>query len=164
MKPANGNPPYVWEQYNAVGCYPGINSHNRSVAARIFNELVFRLNKKSETADHRLPKYIVILPDRDLLMDINFNNFGIEKIIDDTLTWLAKNVDKTLRIRKEDMRKKQNGSLPPSIYPKVIWAKMLVRPFLKQVEKPFILSQCSKFNNRLERMTERFPNFHVMKV
>ena len=62
------------------------------------------------------------------------------------------------------MRSKRIGSLSSSAYPKVIWAKMLVRPFLKHVEKPFILLQCSKFNARLERITERFPNFHAMKV
>ena len=155
---------FMLKYFKAISCHPGIHSNIDSVIACIFNEFIHHMNKKSQSSEFKLPRYIVILPDKDILADINFNNFGIERIVDDAIHWLSRNVHRSIQLRREDMQLKNPGSVGSSSLPKVIWVNMLVWPFLKKVEKPFILSQCGKFNTCIERMVDKFPNYHSMKI
>ena len=157
--------PFLAEYYNTIPLYPSVSNSVCSSCGRIFNQFIEGLNKTGKDENiFRLPKYVLIMPDKDILANINFNNYGIENIIDKIMGWLCRNIDRTLQLRKKDIRGKCAGGMLSAAQPRLVWVKMLVRPFLKNVEKPFIFSQTSKFNFAIERVIARFPHTHVMKI
>ena len=113
--------PYIYEYYNIIVKYPGANSNIRSSIARIFNEIVTGLNERT-----RLPRYILIILDKEMLDSADHNNFGIQQILSELIEWLARNIDKTIDLRKEDVRLKRPGAINSSGEPRVIWTKMVI--------------------------------------
>ena len=62
--------PYIYEYYNVIPRFPAKNSNIRSTTARIFNEVVSGLNERS-----RLPRYIIMVLDKEILETADHNNF-----------------------------------------------------------------------------------------
>ena len=67
-------PPYLFEHYNIKGFYPGGSVPNGLNC--ITTALVEALNNNS-----RLPKMLVIVPNKDIITNIKSKNFGATKII-----------------------------------------------------------------------------------
>ena len=73
-------------------------SATKSVPARILNEIVDELNHE----DH-LPKYLIIIPDKNIIEYVNFGGFRCKKIFDKLLDWILININESINLRKEDL-------------------------------------------------------------
>ena len=86
-----------------------------------------------------MPKYIIFLLDKDLIEAVQFGSFGCKTIFEQTLNWLASNMEQVLKIRKDDLKSKRAGSLLEEDQPKIVWVKMVIRPFIKGTKKDMYL-------------------------
>ena len=114
--------------------------------ARIFNAFIEGMNSRK-----RLPKYIVLLMDKDFIINNNYYNYGASQVIESSLHWLAKQIHIKLRQRKLDLFDKKPGTLLIEDT-KVIWVKMIKRPYgcMQEFDRIFALRNC--FNNALENV------------
>ena len=151
--------PYLYQYYNVIPKFPGINSNTRSTIARVFNEIVTALNERT-----RLPRYIFIILDKELLEAADHNNFGVHRIITELIEWMARNIDKTVDLRREDIRLKRPGAIFSSGEPRIIWTKMTTRPMIEDPVKGFMFAQCRKLNEALVDSVMKFKHSHVMEI
>ena len=68
--------------------------------------------------------YIFIIPDRDIINSADFFNLGVSELLGITVNWLAKQLERLIDNRKEQLTDKRIGALS-LINPKIIWVKML---------------------------------------
>ena len=142
----NATPPYLHEMYNVTGAFTNPLSPIQPTIARMFNALVGALNDT-----HHLPKYIVVIPDMDILSTIDYYDHGVKELIEDNVRWLLKNMAKAVLRRYEDLHTKRPGSFLE--LPKFIWLKMLARPITDIIELKHVWSLKSKFNRVLDNFT-----------
>ena len=116
----NKTRPFIYEMYN-VSAWTG---SGKKCITRIVNALVAALNEKTI-----LPKYILMVIDRDIIMDTEKVDRGYWLLIEDQIEWVQKQITKVLTRRREDLKYKRAGSLPDSTEPKVIWIKIINRPY-----------------------------------
>ena len=102
-------PPYLYEFYNVSGHFQMRLSAVKGVT-RLYNALIEALNAQK----FRLPKYIVMVPDKDLIEQINFYSFGASSVISATLQWLVHQMELTVERKEEKIIEKRPGALPPS--------------------------------------------------
>ena len=95
-------------------------SQVRSSMARIFNALAFLLN--SETY---LPRYIFIIPDRNIVDHLKFNDEGLGELMEKIAKWLVTQVDRVLDGGIEELKAKHAGAIQTCT---VIWVAILRRP------------------------------------
>ena len=150
--------PYIYEYYNVVQMFPGMNSNTRPTVARIYNEFITALNEKP-----KLPRYIFFVLDREILDYVNYVAFGVNRIITELITWLMKNVDKSIELRKDDMRMKRAVSVSSSGEPRLIFSTMIVRPMIKDTRRGFIFAQAKKYNDILEEVVLKYKHTHIIK-
>ena len=102
--------------------------------------------------------------DREILECADHNNFSIQRIITDLLDWLARNVDKVIDLRKEDVRLKRPGAISSSGEPRLIWTKMVPRPIIQDTTKGFLFAQCRKLNEAIDETIPKYKHSHIMDV
>ena len=132
--------PYVYTMYN-VRCFtskPACLVQN--IPARIVNCLIKALNEAFS-----IPRFIVVVPDWDILRFINHFTYGVEILVQESLDWMIDNMKKVIRDKKDQLFKIHNGSVV-STQPKIIWVKMLQR--MRSYEK--ILTVRGKYNSVLK--------------
>ena len=95
--------PYLFEKYNILPIYPKSSSLNRSVLGRIYNEFIEGLNQNDW-----LPKYIFVLPDKDLVEASQHYGFGCKIVFSKILTWMANNMEATIETRIDDLTGKRS--------------------------------------------------------
>ena len=135
-------PPYLFEMYNVLGYYQSVRSMVPGLA-RILNSFIEGLNKRL-----RLPKYVIISLDKDLMSLIRGRpEFGIFEILTTTLEWLVKQISTLIQRKRIDLFDKKPGTLAKDP-PKVVWVKMLRRPADSCFEQ--ICAFRGKFNKALE--------------
>ena len=83
--------PYLWNYYNVLPLMTGA-FHERSVMARVTNNLIEGFNK--------MPRFIIVILDKELLRAIHHFKFGISKMISIDLGWVIKEISKTINIKK----------------------------------------------------------------
>ena len=149
--------PYIFEYYNVTPFYKSSASFTRSTLARLHNKVLEGLNDP-ETL---LPKYILMLPDKDLIEQASHAGFGCKGIFKRILFWLASNINRAMEIRIDELRQKRAGSLHH--IPKFVWVKMLVRPFISQTHKGFVFAQCHTFNMILSSTVNKFNNMVIIQ-
>ena len=108
-------PPYIEEEFNVCSLYTDVFNQTKSTAARIYNCVVEEMNTR-----HRLPKYIVVVPDRDVIT--NGDDFGKDApvLLYTLLRFLVKNINKVVDARFESIFKKK--PLCTAILPKCHYA------------------------------------------
>ena len=112
---------YLYDQYN-VSAFQIANSQIHNFLARIINSLLEGINK------HRLPRFIVMLVDNDLLKGMkSINKPDVSKLIGNCLSWITKQVELIVEIKREEIYSKRIGALQLD-EPKIVWIKMLERP------------------------------------
>ena len=80
---------YINEYYNARGLYANSTSGGLGYAtARIINALIEGLN----TFEY-LPKYLIVIPDLDVIKDVKEFDFGIYKALSAIMNWLTRQID-----------------------------------------------------------------------
>ena len=99
----------------------------------------------------RLPKYIVLLLDKDFIINNNYYNYGASQVFESLLHWLAKQIHIKLCQQKLDLFNKKPGALLIEDT-KVIWVKMIKRPYGCMQEFDRIFALHNRFNNALENV------------
>ena len=138
------SPPYLYEYFNIFAFYTLHNQFPRNILTRIQNALIEAFNRRE-----KLPKYIFVLLDKDLVQyanSLDLFNYGIKDVLAKWISWFLHSVDKHLNIRKDDLFNKRPGAFAGKD-PKIIWVKMLDRPHVAQSDQRFkTQSLTSKFN------------------
>ena len=75
--------------------------------ARVLNELIRELNK----LPFQLPRYIIIILDKDLIANADLYDYGVSRTIEDTLKWLLININLAIEMCKEDIMGKRPGGI-----------------------------------------------------
>ena len=151
--------PYLFEYYNVIPRYAAMNSNIHPMLARVFNEIVTALNERTQ-----LQRYIIIILDKEILEAADHNNFGIQRIISEMLDWLMHNIDKTIDLRREDVRLKRAGAIASSGEPCIIWTKMTTRPIIQDATKSFLFAECRKLNEIMDEIIPKYKHTHLMEV
>ena len=157
------NPPYLFEYYNVRTYYTNPKSDVRSPLARLVNAVVKGLN-----ANTKLPKYILILPDKDLFQQkiANFSSDGIKLILKRLISYVIEEINKAFSIRKDMIRNRRPGGISTALEPRVIWVSMISRSAARlkdsQVNRAY---QCtSLFNNILIDLVFRDKFSHIINL
>ena len=98
---ANANPLYLCMNYNVITFFSTNLRNTNPFLARIYNSLVEGLN-----SSHQLPQYIMVMLDRDLIVNVDLYDYGVSRTIEDTLKWLSINLNQALEQRKLDLIQK----------------------------------------------------------
>ena len=127
---SNKRCPFICDYFNirAYWTYtPSSTIH--SVIARIYNSVIKALNENL-----KLPRFIIVVPGRDILRRAAFYKFGASLVIGDNVEWLIDNITRVVETRKSDLRDRKPGVVTSS-EPKLIWIKMLYRPGKERLQK-----------------------------
>ena len=107
--------------------------------------------------NQRLPKYIIMFPDKDILTSLHKNNINAALVMGSTIHYLIKQIDSLLSRRTQQLEVRKPGALLPE-ETKIIWVRMLKRPSHGSDDTPWddispyqaALNLRSKFNSILE--------------
>ena len=151
--------PFIFDNYNVKPYFAGNTSLTRSPLAQFHNKVVKGLNKEDS-----LPKYVIFLPDKDLIEAAEQVGFGCKVVFEKVLYWLGENLDRALNLRKEDLRVVCSGALPAQDEPLLVWVKMFTRPFISNTNKGFVFAQCNTFNKMLDTVMGKFSNCRTLQL
>ena len=122
--------PFLLKHFNAHVFYNTSNISN--VISRFTNAFVEALNECQ-----RLAKYVLVIPDKDIVTRILHIQDGSSIMIGTALHSMMKNFDLFIERRKHNLQIIKPGALhADEVYPKIIWVHMLKRP--KQYQSPAI--------------------------
>ena len=114
--------PFIYDHYNIQCKVPDIASKMRNSLGRMVNCLIEALNEKD-----RIPRLIILIPDWDIVKDINHYKFGISFMLGRSMNGLCQEFEKLLEIKVEELYKRKKGAIVAG-EPKFIWVKMVKRP------------------------------------
>ena len=158
MKRAKVNkhpPPYMYEMFNINGYFAGIAMKG---PLKLVNPLVDALND-----DHHLPKYVILVPDKDLFTDSKKEQTAYA--MGSNIHYVITQTDVHLERRHQDLLNKRPGALSKD-FPKSIWIRMLKRPVNQLKENAELFGLRGKFNSILEdRLLDgNAENHHIMSI
>ena len=112
---------------------------------------------------HRLPKYILVIPECDVLKHITWGS-GVSILIGAALHYAIKHIDQYIDRRRSLLRERKPGALLSEEFPKIIWVRMLQRYGNTANEGIFALR--GHFNSILEdRLMEgNVENHYIMSL
>ena len=145
-------PPYVFSNYN-VSTFTTNDKQVKNRTVKIVNGLIEAFNKY-----HTMPRFIIIVPDWDILKYINFYEFRASKFIGTMVDWLIKEVSSAVDEKKADMKRSRPGSVV-SLEPKLIMVKMIDRPGTSDV-----LKSREKYNAVLEEALFQTKKMYIMDI
>ena len=128
----------------------------RPTTARIQNSLVEVLNQKIF-----LPKYVLVVPDIDILKSLNAWGPGAREKIEIHLNWLIDEIVKLLIARREDLKDKHPGAVTADLT-RVVWVTMLTRPFTEDQELKKIWALKKLFNDVLQKLLLAEKYMHIV--
>ena len=120
-KSVNKPPPYMEDKYNVRALYKA-RSTAVSTVARMLNAVIDAMNEFD-----RLPKYIVVIPDSDIISYGGVYDDDASVMIYTLLRYLVKNINRKVDDRFEAIYKKKPGAVKAG-EPRIAWVKMLDRP------------------------------------
>ena len=112
--------PFMHAYYNVRFFHPKRWNSNDSALARIYNGLAEELNEYPH-----LPKYILIIPDKDIVSDTKVFDYGISSTFEELVEWLLTNIAEDLEKRKKNLHKTRPGALTQASEPCLVWVQML---------------------------------------
>ena len=136
-------PPYLYEMYNVLAYHQTIRSMVPGMV-RILNAMVEGLNKRL-----RLPKFIVLVLDKDFIALTKHFEFGAYQSLKRCLDWLVKEINTILQRKTLDLMDKKPGAVAKQP-PQIVWVKMLKRPNGEEFSE--IAALRGKFNKVLEEV------------
>ena len=113
--------PYVFKQFNVLPYYNTKSSALYGLARQL-NPLIEALNERP-----KLPKYILLVPDRDIINETKAYGFGASYVLGSAVYFLIRQMEMLLSRRKVDLQDKKPGAIA-SQDTKFIWVRMLKRP------------------------------------
>ena len=149
---------YLQSDYNISAYFTNPENPLKPTITRILNALIKALND----TDH-LPKYILVICDKDILETMDTSRYNPKKLIKSELFWLHREITRTLQARRENLRNIKPGSI--SAEPtRVIWVKMLARPLSTIDELIRVLKLRRKFNDIIDDLARDDTLMHVMSL
>ena len=146
--------PYLFDYYNILECTSNLTATSeKSSIAKIYNNMMERINEK-----HLLPRFIVVMPDWNILQEIKFDDYGVSKIIANNIEWLVFEIESAIARKKKELSKIRKGTVAFS-EPKVVWLKMIARPLPSRV-----LALRRKFNVILEETLCNTDGMRIIDV
>ena len=145
-------PPYLFSNYN-VSTFTTGDKQIKNPMVKIVNGLIEAFNKY-----HTMPRFIIIIPDWDILKYINFYKFGASKFIGTMVDWLITEVSSAVDDKKAEMKTRRPGSVV-SLEPKLIMIKMIDRPGTSDV-----LESREKYNAVLEEALFQTKKMYIMDI
>ena len=138
--------PYIYDYYHLSYFMENPLSSQRNTMANIYNSLICTLNMKTDlTKNYQLPRFIIVIPEADILKHINYFSYGISTIIGKCLNWIITEMERVVDARKDELRRKNPGAVAPN-EPKIIWVAMMNRPHISYND---MMSVCTKYNKIL---------------
>ena len=98
-------PPYIQDTFNVYPYYDSASSGVKHSITRIVNSLIEAIKER-----RRLPKYLVVIIDLDMLRDVDVFDQSAAQIINELVRWLVRQVDMILRCKKMDFLEKKPGA------------------------------------------------------
>ena len=115
--------PYLEEYYNVKGSYPSTANIKTTGTSRLVNAVIDGLNE-----ENRLPRFLIVAIDKDIMMDLNSFEYGISKNITALVNWVTRQVDIAVRRKKFQIKAKKLGALGAEADPTIIYIDMIQRP------------------------------------
>ena len=129
--------PYLFYNYNVIPLYPMVSNLTRSVLARFINQIIDEMNENDW-----LPKFLMNLPDLDLIVAAHHYGFGCKIVFEQLLMWLCSNISSALEVRIEDVKAKKDGAIPDHPV-QIVWVGMVTRLYIQNTTKGFVFAQCN---------------------
>ena len=146
--------PYMYDYYNIKCFTPNPSSVLKNVMARIVNCFIKALN------DHnKLPRLVIIIPDVDILKQINHFGFGVKLLLHEAIDWILNQMQRAVEAKIDILRNKRPGAVVVN-EPKFIWVKAINR--LNGYSK--VLALRRKFNETLEGHLAGKMNHYILDV
>ena len=117
------NWPYIYQHFQIKPFYQTGSGSAVGTIHKLYNSLVEALNKS-----HILPHYILVIPDRDIILQLDFFALGIGFIIEQMMEWLFKQVDHLIEAKCDFLHSKCIGALLHM--PTILWTHMINRPLI----------------------------------
>ena len=115
--------PYIFDYYN-VKFFTEKQLHpQKNVMACIINSLIEVLNENKTT----LLRYLLIMPDADIMKFIDFYTYGVSTITGKCLSWMITTIKRIIEARKDELRKCKPGAIAAN-EPKIFWLSMMNKP------------------------------------
>ena len=152
--------PYMYDFFKVIPLYMSSNGSADGSLQRIYNAVVEGLNEHV-----RLPRYVLFFPDCDLIVHTNYFTYGVKTILQDEIDWLMKQVDRALIARRESLKSKILGAAGK--IPKLIWVKMIPRPYVNGHPVSCFnntISLHNKFNEILDVAVKAMQNSSTMEI
>ena len=96
--------PFMLNYFNIFCYYQQITSGVKHATARILNSLIEGLNTRP-----RLPKVLIVMPNKDLIGDINVFEFGAHRVIADAVRYLVRQINMLINHKKLELQDKKPG-------------------------------------------------------
>ena len=148
---------YAYDYYNVTLYFPSGTSTMRSVMAKLLNAAAEGLNQKE-----KLPKYVLLVLDGDLIKNLNFFAFGMTEMFEKAIDWLVKNLMKMFDRRRDDLKSRRPGAVSLATEPRYLWVAMITRPIIEAKEVKDIYAARGKFNHALENTLAEYKYNHIM--
>ena len=147
---APGEQSYISKKYQVHLFKNSANvSHVRSALGRFRNLLASALN-----ANDKLPKYIILVLENDLIRCIKFNQPGISELYGRVLRWLSDELHALVMSRKHHLLPKAKKFA----YPQIFWVCLPYHQnFVNDVNR-------HKFNQCLETVVNMHPEMKSLKI
>ena len=139
------NPPYLYSFYNVFGYFQSKLSCVKGIT-RIYNAFLKGMNARK-----KLPRFIVFVMDKDLIANANYFGFGASLVLERIFEWLMKKVNANIQRRKADLFNIKPGALALTST-KVIWVRMIKRPYGSIWEFDKVFALCNRCNNAIENV------------
>ena len=153
--------PYLYEYYNISYFVENPLSGKYNTLSNLSNSIVRGLNTKTKAeVDYQLPRFIIMLPEDDILKFINFFMYGVSTITGRCLNWLINEVDRSIEARNDELRRKRAGTVTPN-EPKFIWITMMDRPNISYND---MLACRGKYNGILENLLANKQNHFILDI
>ena len=98
---------------NPIGAYDSTDA-----LSTLVNALIEALNESTY-----LPKYIIVIPDWDILRFIKHYDSGITVMTGKIINWLTNQMIRAVDTRRDDLMRAHHGAVAPG-EPKFVWVKM----------------------------------------
>ena len=153
----NREVPFLYRMFNIFYFSSSKLSNGRNVLLRVINAFTEGLNRRQH-----LPKYIIILLDKDILSMLDLDVAGLTKQLERCIAWLAKQMTKLIEARKEKLYKMKQGAVPSSDeFPTLIWVELFDKPYTRN---RFIQENRNKFNKGINEVALHEKNCRVTAI
>ena len=121
--------------------------------ARIQNAVVQELNRCKA-----LPRFIIIIPDWDILKSLDLNDWGVSLAIEKCMKWLVREVNRAVQTKKEDWCNVRKGAVTPG-EPKIFYTEMLYKP-----QTDSAIANKKRFNIIMENCLCDYQNHFIARI